>query len=366
MPHFEEGVLYLRKLLNIRSSLPLIQAPMAGGITGSDLVAAVSSAGCLGSVGAGGMRPASLRALIREIRSKTSAPFNVNLMVPSPPRIIPVQLNRMLEALKPFYDQLLQPLPEVPTSDSSEEVFEELFQVVVDEKVPIVSFVFGIPSKEKIQLLKSLGVKVMGTATSVEEGIALQAADFDVIVAQSSEAGGHRGSFLDRSRPQLVPLHSLITSLSHAVELPIVAAGGIMNGGDIYAALRLGAAGVQMGTAFITTHESSAKSCYKRSLLGLGGSGKGSTVVTKAYTGRWARGVMNEFTDCFEGFEDVPDYPLQSALTEGLRVQAARVERTDLMCMWAGERFTACRDSSVADLIRSNATEFDAAAAREA
>lgn len=352
--------------LGIPGPLPLIQAPMAGGMTGKALVTAVSSCGCLGSVGAGGMAAADLRNLIRDIRSDTDAQrYSVNLMVAGNPVADEEQAKKMLQHLSPIYEELKIPLPPLPfPPDNMAELFAAHIEVLVEHQVPIVSFVFGLPSPVVIERLRSSipGVVLIGTATSLEEGLLVQEAGLDIVVCQGSEAGGHRGSHVEKEQPMLVPLDELVSSMlsSNSLTLPIVAAGGIMDGRRIRALLDLGAAGVQMGTAFLVTDESDASPLYKAALLGSKGN---PTAVTRGFSGKFARCLDNRITQLGSklGYKDIPPYPYQLSLTAPLRKAAAQQSKSDLLAFWSGTGHEQCNRGSVRDLIHRLETEFQVA-----
>ena len=367
-----------------------MQAPMAGGATSAALVAAASKSGCLGSIGAGYTAPSDLRRLIYDVREEigTNRPFQVNLMVPGRPVIDRPQIQRMLLRLKPYYDELGLALPGEPSADPSPTLFQEQVSVLLEERAPVVSFVFGIPPDDVLSALRANGAFLFGTATSVDEGTQLQARGLDAVVAQGGEAGGHRGSFTDVHSPVAMPLDDLLPQMTSALSLPVIAAGGIMTGGQITGAMRAGAAAVQLGTAFLDTHESGVAGVYKKAMLGAAddnsksrtgcsdaaasndiGANRDSTAtadateLTRAFTGRWARGLCNRFLSDFREctYGDIPDYPLQNALTAPLRKAAAAQGRPELLSLWAGTGHGLCRSESVADLVQRLNSEYQEA-----
>jgi nitronate monooxygenase len=219
----------------LRIKYPILQAPMAGGPTTPDLVASVSNAGGLGSLGAGYLTPEQIRNAIREIRGKTDRPFAVNLFVPEQPNTSVDTIAEMNDHLNTYRLSLgIAPNPSIPKFAES---FDEQVQVVLEENVSVFSFTFGIPSQHIIQSMKQKGIVVMGTATTVDEAIALEAAGVDAIVAQGSEAGGHRGSFLTGSADTLIGIMALVPQMVDHVSVPVIASGGIMDGRGLVATL---------------------------------------------------------------------------------------------------------------------------------
>ena len=330
------------------SKIPIIQAPMAGGITTARLIAAVSNAGGLGSVGAGYMQPDELRCLIQEVRALTDKPFSVNLFVPQKHQASISQLQAMQTILAQVTKEL-EFQPKIPTPPYSPD-FDEQLAIVLAAKVPVVSFTFGIPDKEYLAELKRQNIIIIGTATSVEEAILWQAHSADMIVVQGAEAGGHRGTFAHAMEQGLVPLMSLIPQVKQAVSVPIIAAGGLMLPLQINKAFSLGVAAVQVGTAFITTEESGASMAYQEALLQ---AKKDTTVLTKAYSGKYARGLANQFTERMQAYEkDILDYPIQNAFTAPIRKAAGTQNNPDFLSLFAGQGVQHCKKMTAAQLIK--------------
>ncbi len=318
------------ELLHIQ--YPLIQAPMAGGVTTPKLVAAVSNSGGLGSLGAGYMSKEQMKEAVREIRSLTDKPFAVNLFIPEP-ESAPEIKDEMMAVLDGYRRELGLP----PGIDASKfaEPFAEQLEAVLEEKVPVFSFTFGIPARETIRALKQQGITVIGTATTVREAVKLEESGVDLIVGQGSEAGGHRGTFLGPYQDALVGTMALIPQMVDHVQVPVIAAGGIMDGRGIAAARILGAEGVQMGSAFLACEESGAHEAYKNAILT---STDDSTVITKAFSGKAARGIKNRFIQEMAEKESIlSPYPLQNALTKEIRQAAAKANRAEFMSLWAGQ-----------------------------
>jgi nitronate monooxygenase len=272
--------------------LPLVQAPMAGSTT-PELVAAVSEAGGLGSIAGAMLRPEELRAQVREVRSRTSRPFAVNLFAPLP--------EPSTARLAEWAELLGVPVPPARPAPS----LDDQLTVVAEERVPVFSFTFGIPP------LAGLDAFTIGTATAPDEAVALQRAGVDAVVAQGFEAGGHRGGFLGAPDRALVGTLALVPQVVDAVRIPVLAAGGVMDGRGVVAALALGAEGVQLGTAFLTAVEAGTSPGHRRALTG-------ETTVTRVLTGRAARAARSAAVDRLEasGVEP-PDYPLPRAFLAG-------------------------------------------------
>lgn len=334
-------------LLNIK--LPIIQAPMAGGATTSELVAAVANAGGLGSLAAGYLMPNDIRKAINQIRQLTDKPFAVNLFIPEKHAATNdaiLQATKTIEACCQelnFRIGLIQP-PFAPN-------FDEQMQVIIDEEIPIFSFTFGIPSTEWINKLKTNGTVLIGTATTLQEAKVLEENQIDLIVAQGLEAGGHRGTFLGKAEDALNKLQSLLTSLTSNVRTPIIAAGGIMTAEDVKNSLTLGAEGVQLGTAFLCCNESGIHPLYKQILLS---TTSDITTLTRAFSGKLARGINNKFISRMQSHEnDILDYPIQNALTSAMRKESAKQNCADFMSLWAGQSARLCQSMSAAELINT-------------
>ncbi|MFC4769846.1 NAD(P)H-dependent flavin oxidoreductase [Effusibacillus consociatus] len=326
---------------------PIVQAGMAGGATTPELVAAVSNAGGLGTLGAGYMSPEQIRTAVGEIRKLTDRRFAVNLFVPEPIPEVDNEIENMNGILQPFRSEL--GIDSTATVTKYAESFQEQLAVVIEERVPVFSFAFGIPTVEQLKALKENKITVIGTATTVREAVELEEKGIDLIVGQGSEAGGHRGTFLGSFDQALVGTMALIPQIVDHVHIPVLAAGGIMDGRGIAAALALGAEGVQMGTAFLTCSESGAHQKYKEALRE---STDESTVVTRAFSGKPARGIKNRFISEMEPHRDkVPAYPIQNALTRDIRQAAAKQNRPEYMSLWAGQASRLCDTKSASELV---------------
>ncbi|MGE7911672.1 NAD(P)H-dependent flavin oxidoreductase [Lysinibacillus xylanilyticus] len=311
-----------------KTTSPIIQAPMAG-VTTPKFVAACAQEGILGSIGAGYLDGEQTKNFIQEVKKLTKKPFAVNLFVQEEPRIDIEVLQKARMALQPFYDELgLSPVQSV----TSKEVFEEQVQAVLDENVAICSFTFGIPSADVIDRLKNNNVYVIGTATTLEEAKRVEQAGMQAVVLQGGEAGGHRGSFTEPM--QLIDLHDLLQQVVGQISIPIIAAGGIVAKEDVSKALANGAQAVQIGTALLVADECEISPLYKNALLE---SKEQQTTITRAFSGKPARGLANGFTERMKDAVVAP-YPLQNDLTTTIRKESAKQGKGDYLSMWMGEK----------------------------
>jgi nitronate monooxygenase len=346
----------LTRLVGLR--YPLVQAPMAGGPSTPELVAAVSEAGALGSLGLAYTPPDAMRAAIQAVRDRTGRPFGVNLFVLTPPA--PADLATASAVLDSFREEL--GLPQASPPPPLPFTVEDAYGVVLDERPSVFSFTFGIPPGELIAELRERGTKVVGTATTVAEAEALEQAGVDAIVAQGAEAGGHRGSFGGEGDPPLIGGLALVPQVVDAVSVPVVAAGGIMDGRGIAAALALGAAGAQLGTAFIPTPESGASDPHKRAILE---GNEESTVVTPAFTGKHARGFRNRLVDELDPQrERLAPFPLQAAVAADVREEALRRGDPQFLTLLAGQGLRLARELPATALIAALVRETEATIAR--
>jgi nitronate monooxygenase len=345
----------LSKLLRIE--YPIIQAPMAGAVTGPELIAAVSNAGGLGTFAGAMLPPEAIREGVAQVRKKTNKPIGINLFVLEEPSPDPRQIARALELLQPIRDALGMP-PGGPLQKYCEDTHAQ-FDVLLELAPAAASFTFGVLPEEKVAALKQRGTAVIGTATNVAEAVAWEQAGADAICAQGSEAGAHRGTFLGDFDSSLIGLIALVPQLVDAVRIPVIATGGIMDGRGIAAALMLGAAGVQLGTAFMTCPESGLAAPWKASLLHASGE---QTRVSRIYSGKPARGIVNEFMRRMEPVQgEIPPYPIQNALTGPIRRAAAQANRPEYMSLWAGQGVGKCRELPAAEFVATLVAETQAA-----
>jgi nitronate monooxygenase len=254
----------------------------------------------------------------------------------------------MLEMLGEVHEKLGLPAPVAPTLEP--DPFPAQLEAVLDARPAIFSFTFGIPDGDAMSRLKARGIAILGTATTVAEARQLEQAGVDAIVAQGSEAGAHRGTFLDSFESSMVPTLDLVRATVSAVSLPVIATGGLMDGRDIVSAINAGAVAAQLGTAFLPCPESGASEVYKRAILA---ATEDTTVVTRAFSGRPARGLRNAFMASVDGKGLILPYPLQNALTRSMRTAAAKQGIPDYLSLWAGTGVARARAMPAGDLVAS-------------
>lgn len=341
--------------------LPIIQAPMAG-VSTAQLAAAVSNAGGLGSIAIGAGNAAQGRAMIEQTRALTGRPFNVNAFCHAPARREAAREAAWLRYLAPLFAECAAVPPnelrEIYTSFNAD---EEAQQMLLQQRPHVVSFHFGLPPANYLRALREAGIRTLATATRASEAAAIEAAGVDAIVAQGVEAGGHRGLFdPDLPDPGADTL-SLVRELVRQCRLPVIAAGGIMDGADIHAMQRHGAAGVQLGTAFVLCPESAASAAYRAHLQSTDAH---ATRMTSALTGRPARGLPNRLMAFGEapGHPPVPDYPITYDATKRLNAAAAVRDIHDFAVHWAGTGAPRARAMPAAQLMQQLAEELRRAA----
>ncbi len=341
---------------------PIIQAPLAGGGDTPELVAAVVEAGALGFIGAAYLTPAQITEAAQAVRAKTARPFGISLFAPMPRPEAPADVAPALERLASFYAELGLALPTLPAV--SGDAFGEQLAAALESGASVFSFTFGMLPAGVIEAIRGRGMFLMGTATTVAEAVALELAGVDAVVTQGSEAGGHRGTFATDFESGMVGTMALVPQVVDAVRVPVIASGGIMDGRGIAAALALGASAVQMGTAFLTCHEAGVPDAYKAAILGAREDG---TRLTRAFSGRPARGIVNRFmteVDRPGAASAILPFPFQNALTRPLRSAAAKQGRAEFLSLWAGQGVRLARRLSAAELIARLADETAAAALR--
>ncbi|WP_430419907.1 NAD(P)H-dependent flavin oxidoreductase [Phenylobacterium sp.] len=328
-------------------AIPIVQAPMVGASL-DDLAVAVSEAGALGALAAAALPPADIVPMIAAVRERTDRPFVVNLFSGPKADPQPGEVDAAIARLAPWYAELGLPPPEPPKAFAPD--FDAQFEALVAAAPPAASFTFGLVSPERIARLQAAGTFVIGTATNVAEARAWAQAGADGICAQGFEAGGHRGHFLGDLDASLVGTLALVSTIRAAVPLPVIAAGGIMDGRGVAAALALGASAVQMGTAFLLADEATTPAPWRRALTQ---APDDPTRLTRAFSGRYARGLENRFMRLMHGAQgDVPAYPVQNRLTQPLRAAAAKADDPELLSLWAGQAAALVQPGRAADMIR--------------
>jgi nitronate monooxygenase len=329
-------------------SIPVVLAPMGGGPSTPELVAAVSNAGGLGSLAAAYSNAERIEQDIAAVRKLTSRPFAVNLFSPQAQLPLNDGVKAVADFLRPYHERLGLKAPEL--SQKPIEDFNEQLDAVAKASPPIVSFTFGLLPAKASDRLKSQGTYLMGTATTVDEATQLEQAGVDAVIAQGSEAGAHRGTFAVPSEDALIGTVALVPQVVDAVRVPVIASGGIMDGRGLVAALALGASAVQMGTAFLACKEAGTSTTYREALM----RGRGdATTLTRAFSGRMARGLSNEFIEKWNtaAMEQLP-YPWQNAFTQPMRRAATAAKQAGLLSLWAGQGVGMLRETTAEQLMR--------------
>ncbi|WP_374975359.1 NAD(P)H-dependent flavin oxidoreductase [Microbacterium trichothecenolyticum] len=312
---------------------PIVLGPF-GGLSSIELTAAVSELGGLGSYGLYGYSADRISDTIAALHSATRRPFAVNLWLPTGDEVTPgeVDLKPAIEAVAPLYDELglshpTPPIEFLPDLDAQ-------LTAVMDAAPAALSVVFGVPSEHVVAAARSRGIRVIGTATTVAEAVALEAAGVDAVVATGAEAGGHRVSFLRSAEQSLVGTFALVPQVVDAVDVPVIAAGGIADRRGVAAAFALGASGVQVGSAFLRTRQSAATEAHRQALADAADT---ATVLTRAMSGRLARGLPNRAMREIETTGIIAPFPAQNWLTGQFRAEAGRRGDGELVSLWAGQ-----------------------------
>jgi nitronate monooxygenase len=339
-------------------TVPIIQAPMAG-VSSPAMAAAVSESGGLGSLGVGAMSAAKAREAIHQFRKQSAGPLNINVFVHQPARANKQKEAAWVERLRPQFERFGAAPPdalhEIYTSFLSD---PDMLAMFVEEKPQIASFHFGLPPRPQIEALRNAGIVLLATATNVEEAKAIKAAGIDAIIAQGYEAGGHRGMFDPDVEDSRLGTLALTRVLAREIDLPVIAAGGIMDGAGIAAALSLGASAVQMGTAFIATDESLADASYRERLFS---DAAHHTIMTRAISGRPARSLANDFTHLGTSVSDnsIPDYPIAYDAGKALNAAGKAAGQTGYGAQWAGQGAPLARAMPTHALMQALKSELD-------
>jgi nitronate monooxygenase len=327
---------------------------MGGGPGTPRLAAAVANAGGMGSLAGAYLTPDGIRKEYEEARALTDGPLNINLFAGGYHDVLVRDAAPILDLLRGIHDELQLPPPALPQIPP--DPFLTQAQTVLRLHPEVFSFTFGIPPREVLREFRVAGITIIGTATTANEAVMLAGAEVDAIVAQGAEAGAHRGTFAGRFEDSMVPTLDLVREIVRATNVPVIASGGIMNGADIANALRAGAIAVQLGTAFLTCPEAGTSDAYKAALAAASGS---DTTITRAYSGRHARGIRNRFIDLVgEREELILPFPFQNSLTRAMRSAAAKAMKPEYLSLWAGTGVARIRTMPAAELIQMLVSEL--------
>lgn len=343
----------LRRLLG--TELPIIQAPMAG-VQVSALAIAVSNAGALGSLPCALLGLDALRAELTAMKAGCRGPYNVNFFCHAPPAPDAAREAAWRAALAPYYEEYGVDVASIPAGPGRAPFSQEVADVLEPFAPAIVSFHFGLPSPELLRRVRSWGSRVLASATTVDEARWLEARGVDAVIAQGVEAGGHRGNFLAQDLSTQVGTLALVPQIARAVKLPVIAAGGIADAAGVAAAMALGAAGVQVGTAYLLCPEATTSALHRAALKS---EAARHTALTNVFTGRPARGIVNRIIrERGPLSAAAPAFPLAAAALAPLRAKAESRGRDDFSPLWSGQNASGCREIPAAELTRALASRL--------
>lgn len=343
----------LQQLLGIR--LPIIQAPMAG-VQGSALTVAVSNAGGLGSIPCAMLGPDAMRTELAAISAQTTKPFNVNFFCHTHPEPSAERETAWRAALSQYFAEFGINPNAVPVGPGRLPFNSEAVDVLGEFRPAVVSFHFGLPSADLLARVRGWGARILSSATTVEEARWLEAHGVDAVIAQGIEAGGHRGIFLSEDLNTQVGTFALVPQIVQAVKVPVIAAGGISDAKGVVAALALGAAGVQVGTAYLLCPEATTSVVHRAALKS---DAARVTALTNLFTGRPARGIMNRIMRELGPISAAaPAFPLAASAIAPLRAKAESLGSGDFSPLWAGQNTTGCKETSASVLTRELAREL--------
>jgi nitronate monooxygenase len=326
---------------------PIIQAPMAG-VQGSLLAIAVSNAGGLGSLPCAMLTHERIRMEVAAIRAASGKPFNLNFFCHTPPEPDAEREAAWRAALLPYYEELGVDPSTIPSGPGRMPFSAEAADLLEEIRPPVVSFHFGLPSDELLARVKSTGAVMLASATTLEEALWLEAKGVDAVIAQGVEAGGHRGMFLTEDISSQVGTLALVSQIVDAVKVPVIAAGGIADARGVRAGLDLGAAAVQIGTAYLLCPEATTSRLHRAALRSVGSQ---HTVLTRLFSGRPARGIVNRIIREMGAMSDVaPEFPLASVALAPLRAKAESIGLDDFSPLWSGENAAGCAEIPAAEL----------------
>jgi nitronate monooxygenase len=336
------------------TELPLIQAPMAG-VQLSALAAAVSNAGGLGSLPCAMLAPDGMRKELTALRAATKKPFNVNFFCHTPPVPDEARERAWRAKFAPFYREYDIDPEKIPSGPGRAPFSAEAAGVLEEFEPAVVSFHFGLPAPELLKRARVRGAKIIASATTVAEALWLEARGVDAIIAQGVEAGGHRGNFLSHDLTTQVGTFALLPQVVRAVKVPVIAAGGIADAQGVAAAMALGAAGVQIGTAYLLCPEATTSAVHRAALK----SEAGHTALTNVFTGRPARGIVNRVMRELGPINSAaPEFPLGTAAIAPLRAKAEAQGSGEFSPLWSGQNASGCKEIPAADLTRELARPF--------
>ncbi len=327
--------------------LPIIQAPMAG-VQGSALTLAVSNAGGLGSLPCAMLNAEALRQELQAITKQTTRPYNLNFFCHTPTQPDAAREAAWRATLTPYYAEFGIDALSIPAGPGRAPFSAELAQVIAPFKPPVVSFHFGLPAPELLARVRSWGSKIISSATTVDEALWLEQQGVDAIIAQGLEAGGHRGMFLTDDVSTQLGTFALLPQIVRAVRVPVIAAGGIADAAGVAAAKQLGAAGVQVGTAYMCCTEAATSALHRAALQSQAAQ---HTALTNLFTGRPARGIVNRLMRELGPLSSAaPAFPLATAALAPLRTAAEKQGSADFSPLWAGQNTSGCRNVGAAEL----------------
>ncbi len=348
------GAEFTRRL---RLDAPIVQGPFGGGLSSVDLVVAVSENGGLGSFGAHHLGAAGIRDVAARIRARTRRAFALNLWIPhddsDDPQVGNAQWQTACDLMRPYFDALHVPLPDRPARFAPR--FDEQIEAMLETRPAVFSFVFGVPAADILERCRSAGILTLGAATTSAEAKLLADAGVDAVVATGMEAGGHRVSFLAEPEQCLTGTLSLVPQVVDTVKVPVIAAGGIADGRGVSAVRALGAAAAQIGTAFLACEESNASPLHRAKIFSPDAH---RTSLTRAFSGRLARSIHNDFIEVMRGREkEFLPYPAHGWLTAHLKSAALEAGRTDVIALWCGQSAPLLKYRNATQLMKSLAAD---------
>ncbi|HEX9514087.1 MAG TPA: nitronate monooxygenase [Puia sp.] len=332
---------------------PILQGPFGGNLSSVELVSTVSNAGGLGGYGAYTLSPQEIIEVDQQIKAATNKPYNINLWVSDTDAVDGTvsdeQFKQSQQLFKPYFDELGIALPEKPAPFKSR--FENQVEVILHQRPPVFSFMFGTPSADILEQCRRLGIVTAGAATTLDEAITLESAGVDLIIASGFEAGGHRPSFLAPAESSTIGTFVLLQLIKEKVKTPVIAAGGIANGKGVAAALALGADAVQIGTAFLACDESNATAIHRQMLFS---DAAKYTTLSRAFTGRLGRGITSRIAkDLVHKEKGFLPFPLQTQFMSHVRKAAIEQEKWDMILFWGGQIAPVLKHTKAGELMKS-------------